>query len=322
MKFFSGIERERKDNTLWVERWRPKTLDDYIGTDELKHLFQTYINDNDIPHLLFYGKAGIGKTTLAKIIVNSIECDHIYINASDENSVDVVRTTIKSFASSVGFKDLKVVILDEMDYFSPNAQAALRNLMETFSQHTRFILTCNYHEKIIDPIISRCQSFELTPLSRKDVAITISKILTNEGISFDPSTIALIVNQSYPDIRKCINNAQRNSKFGKLKINEQSMIAADYKLKILSVLKEYKSVNGIKRSEAFNKIRKIVADNRIRDFPDMYRFLYDNMKEFVSEENELKVIVAIADSQYRDSFVVDSEITFMSGIIQILNVIK
>lgn len=315
MKFFSDIERDRKDNTLWCEKHRPKNLDTFIGSKSIKETFQNYIDTNDIPHLLFYGKAGTGKTSLAKILVQNIECDYLYINASDENSVDVVRSKIKSFASSIGFKDLKVVILDESDALTPQSQAALRNLMETFSQHTRFILTCNFHEKIIDPIVSRCQVYELAPLSRKEVAVHLSKILTNEGVSFDPKDIALIINQSYPDIRKCINNCQMNTKSATLRIDEDKVIASDYKLKILQQLKDYSSKN---KKKTFTAIRKTIANNKVRDFSELYRFLFDNIDEY-AKGKEAETIVILADSQYRDGMVVDHEITFMSCIVQLLN---
>ncbi len=162
MSFFAN-ENNKKEHSLWVEKYRPQTLSEYVGNEIVKETIQQYLDTNDIPHLLFYGKAGTGKTTLAKLIVNTIKCDSMIINASDENNVDTVRTKVKNFASSVGFAGFKVIILDEFDYMTPNAQAILRNLMETFSKHCRFILTCNYIEKIIDPIQSRCPSFAPAP---------------------------------------------------------------------------------------------------------------------------------------------------------------
>ena len=159
MSFFEQKE-EMVDNSLWVEKYRPIKLDDYVGNEHLKEKVSGYIESEDVPHLLLFGRAGTGKTTLAKLIVKSIECDYMVINASDENNVDTVRNKVKNFASSQGFKKYKIIILDEFDYMTPNAQAILRNLMETFSKHCRFILTCNYVEKIIDPIQSRCKPFK------------------------------------------------------------------------------------------------------------------------------------------------------------------
>ena len=182
---------QNREHTLFVEKYRPVSLENYIGNQHLKTKVSKYINTGDIPHLLLHGKAGTGKTTLAKLLVSNIDCDQMYINASDTNSVDTVRNQIKVFASSVGFKDLKVIILDECDFLTPNAQAALRNLMETFSRHCRFILTCNYVERIIDPIQSRCQSYQIIPPSKKEVAIHTSKILNTEGITYDNNDIVV-----------------------------------------------------------------------------------------------------------------------------------
>ena len=172
-------------NTLWVEKYRPSSLDTYIGNDHLKSKVSVYIESGDLPHLLLYGKAGTGKTTLAKILVNQIECDYLYINASDVRRVDDLIPKVRNFASTIGFKDNKIITLDEVDYISPHSQAALRNLMETFSKHCRFILTCNYVERIIDPIQSRCQSFQIIPPSRSEVAQRMVQILKEEDIVYE-----------------------------------------------------------------------------------------------------------------------------------------
>ena len=223
-------------HSLWVEKYRPTDLSTYIGNEHLREKVGVYLESGDVPHLLLYGRAGTGKTTLAKIITKNIDCDYLYVNASDENKIDDVRNKIKTFAASVGFKDLKVVILDECDYLTPNAQAALRNLMETFSKHCRFILTCNYVERIIDPIQSRCQPYKIVPPSRKDVAKQMVNILNEEGATYDLDDVALIVNAGYPDIRRVINSAQRQVVDGKLKVDVNSVIQSDYKIKLLESL--------------------------------------------------------------------------------------
>jgi replication factor C small subunit len=221
MSFFEK-ETVKTENTLWVEKYRPQTLKDYIGNDLLKEKVQSYLDNNDVPHLLLYGKAGTGKTTLAKIIAQTIECDMMIINASDENNVETVRNKVKNFASGAGFKGFKIIILDEFDYMTPNAQAILRNLMETFSRHTRFILTCNYHEKIIEPILSRCQTFAVNPPSKKEVAVHVTEILNKEGIRYDVKDVADIISSFYPDIRRVMNTCQLQSSKGELKVNKQS----------------------------------------------------------------------------------------------------
>ena len=263
-------------HTIWTEKYRPTELSDYIGNDSIKSKVKVYLESGEIPHLLLYGKAGTGKTTLAKLIIKNIECDHIYINASDENNVDTVRTKVRDFSSSVGFTPLKVVILDEADYMTPNAQAALRNLMETFSKHTRFILTCNYVEKIIDPIQSRCQVFGVTPPSRKDVAERLLFITKTETIVEDKEAIVTIVNSTYPDIRRSINALQRQIVDDKIIIDEASLLEADYMTKVLDELTSGKS---------FTKIRQIIADSKVKNFEDLYRYLFDNIDQYANDPN-------------------------------------
>ena len=299
-------------HTLWVEKYRPNTLEGYIGNDSIVNKMKTFIEGGDIPHLLFYGRAGTGKTTLAKVIIQNIECDHIYINASDENNVDTVRNKIRDFSSSIGFSALKVVILDEADYMTPNAQAALRNLMETFSKHTRFILTCNYVEKIIDPIQSRCQVFGVMPPSRKDVALRLAHICNTEQVKFDPANIGTVVNSTYPDIRRSINALQRQIVDGNLVVDKTSIIAVDYMTKVLDELKT---------NRKFNNIRKIIADSQVKTFEDLYRFLFDNIDEFASTKVS-NCIVIIAEAQYQDTFIVDKEINVMAMFSKIISALE
>jgi len=299
-------------HSLWVEKYRPKDLSTYVGNEHLKEKVKVYLESEDVPHLLLYGKAGTGKTTLAKIVVNNIDCDYMYINASDENKVDDVRNKIKTFASSVGFKSLKVIILDECDYLTPNAQAALRNLMETFSKHCRFILTCNYVERIIDPIQSRCQSYKVVPPSKKEVAQQMVNILKEENCTFELDDIALIVNAGYPDIRRVINSAQRQIIDGKLTIDTSSVIQNNYKLQLLEMLS-----NGSK----LNDIRKLIADNSISDYSELFRLLYDEVDNY-GNGKQAECILNIAEAQYQDVHVVDKEINFMSVIIRLIRILK
>jgi len=299
-------------HSLWVEKYRPTDLSTYVGNEHLKEKVKAYLESEDVPHLLLFGKAGTGKTTLAKIITSNIDCDYMYINASDENKVDDVRNKIKTFASSVGFKSLKVIILDECDYLTPNAQAALRNLMETFSKHCRFILTCNYVERIIDPIQSRCQSYKVVPPSKKEVAQQMVNILTQENCKFELDDIALIVNAGYPDIRRVINSAQRQIVDGKLKIDTSSVIQNNYKLQLLEMLS-----NGVK----LNDIRQLIADNSISDYSELFRLLYDEVDNY-GKGKQAECIMNIAEAQFQDVNVVDKEINFMSLIIRLLRILK
>ena len=299
-------------NSLWVEKYRPDTLEGYVGNEHILEKVKIYIENEDVPHLLLYGVAGTGKTTLAKIITNQIDCDVMYINASDENSVDAVRDKIRGFASSMGFRKWKVVILDEADYLTPNAQAALRNLMETFSKSTRFILTCNYVEKVIDPIQSRCQTFAISPPSKKEVAKRLYDILNEEGVEFQNEDLAILVNSGYPDIRRVLNAAQRQVVGGKLKIDTTSTIQANYTDDVIKVLQKSGDIK-----QQFTEIRQIIADSKVKDFTPLYRSLYDEVDNYASGKVG-QTILNIADGQYKDAMVVDKEINVMAMMLNIL----
>ena len=306
---------ERLEHSLWVEKYRPTTLDTYIGNEHLKSKVSVYLESGDLPHLLLYGKAGTGKTTLAKLLVNNIECDYMYINASDENSVDTVRNKVRGFASTMGFKDYKIIILDECDYITPNAQAALRNLMETFSKHCRFILTCNFVERIIDPIQSRYQSFQVIPPSKKEVAVHMTNILKEEGIASKVDDIAGLVNAGYPDIRRVINSCQRQCVDGMLVVDKQSLVESDYKMKLMEIIKKEN------KKDAFKGVRKLLADSQVTDFAELYKLMYDEVDSY-GTGHIAECILIIAKYQLSDSQVVDKEINAMAMIIELLGVIK
>jgi len=309
---FFEQEEQKVDNSLWTEKYRPYKLEDYVGNEHLKSKVEGYLETGDVPHLLLYGKAGTGKTTLAKLIVRSLDCDYMIINASDENNVETVRNKVKNFASSMGFKKYKIIILDEFDYMSQNAQAILRNLMETFSQHCRFILTCNYIEKVIDPIQSRCQTFQIIPPTKKDVAVQISKILNSEGVKFEPKDLVPIIDSAYPDIRKVINTCQLNSIKGELKVDTQNLLENDYKMKVVDILKS----NDDKRNK-YMKARQAIIDSKVTDFTELYTLLYDRVDEYAP--NNPNVILLIADGLYKCSMSIDKEIPTAATIINIIN---
>jgi replication factor C small subunit len=222
-----------------------------------------------------------------------------------------MRTKIKSFSSSVSFKKMKIVILDESDYITPNAQAALRNIMETFSKTTRFILTCNYADRIIEPVQSRCQTFEIYPPNKSNIAKHVHGILQKENIDYEQSVLAEIVNSYYPDLRKIINCIQKQSVTGKLVLDEITLLESDYKQKILQLLKK-------PDKKTWKAIRQVVANNKVRDFSTAYRFLYDKVEDYTNEEAG-QVLLIIAQYQHWDSMVVDKEINFMACIVSILD---
>jgi DNA polymerase III delta prime subunit len=303
------------EHGLWVEKYRPTNLDEYIGNGEIKAKVKIYLESGDIPHLLLVGPAGTGKTTLAKLLAKNTDCDYMYINASSENSVDIMRNKIQDFCSTVGFKQFKLIILDEADFLTPNAQAALRNLMETFSRYTRFILTANYAEKVIDPIQSRCQVFKVVPPSKRDVAMRVAEILTTEGVTYTIEDIGTIVTSGYPDIRRVINSAQRQTVSGVLKIDKYAMLANDYKLRLLEHLK------NDSKAQAFNNIRQLLADSQVSNYTELYKLLYDTLDEW-GKGHVAPCVLIIADAQATDAFAVDKEIHVMAMVIKLLAEIK
>lgn len=297
-----------KKHTLFTEKYRPDTLEGYIGNKDFKTSLQQWISTNDVPHLLLCGGAGTGKTTAAKLIVNNINCDYVYINCSDENGIDTIRDKVKSFASAATFKPQKVVIMDEADFLTINAQAALRNVIETFSLTTRFIFTCNYVERIIDPIQSRTVVFELTPPSMKEVAMKCLQILDKEGIKYQKPDVANIVKQTYPDIRKSLNLLQSSIKEG---ILEPSRILTNFNKTADQIIELLKSHN-IKN---FTTIRQIVMDSNIRDYNELYRILFERSDEFT---DSAMATLIIADYQYKSLMAPDKEITFCACISKLL----
>jgi|TARA_R110000822_G_scaffold12938_2_gene46499 DNA polymerase III delta prime subunit len=305
-----------QEHTLWVEKFRPNTLDGYVGNEMIINKVKIYLESGDVPHLLFYGGAGTGKTTLAKIIAKNVDADIMYINASDENNVDTVRTKVKNFASTIGFKRWKIVILDEADYMTPNGQAALRNLMETFSKTTRFILTCNYVEKIIDPIQSRCQVFGITPPNKKEVAKRIAVILDELKISYSNKDLVVIINAGYPDIRRVLNGCQRQVIDGKLHIDEESLVQANYMTKLLDILQGTSD-----KKTSFQQIRQLINDSKVKDFTALYKFLFDEIDDY-AKGHIASIILILAESQYQDAFAVDKEIHIMAMMIKLINEIK
>lgn len=297
-----------KKHTLFTEKYRPDTLEGYIGNEDFKSSLQQWIDTSDIPHLLLTGTAGTGKTTAAKLIVNNINCDFIYINCSDENGVDTIRDKVKNFVSSASFKPLKVVIMDEADFLTVNAQAALRNVIETYSMNARFIFTCNYLERIIDPIQSRTVIFELTPPSMKDVALKCLQILDEEKVAYERNDIGGIVKQTYPDIRKSLNLLQSSIKDGVL---EPSRVITNFN----KTSDEIITLLATKSIKNFNTIRQIVADSNIRDYNELYRVLFERADEFT--DSAIATLI-IADYQYKSLMAPDKEITMMACISKLL----
>jgi DNA polymerase III delta prime subunit len=298
---------------LWVEKYRPSTIDGYVFRDNhQKEQIQSWIKQKSIPHLLFSGSAGIGKTTLAKILFNELEVndlDVLEINASRTNSVDDVRDKIINFVQMIPFGDFKVVLLDEADYLSPNAQAALRGVMEEYHTTARFILTCNYPNKIIPALHSRCQGFHIERVDVTEFTARIATILMEESIEFDLDTLDTFVKATYPDLRKCINTVQMNSMDAKLHTPEKGDSGqADYKIEMVRLFKTGK----------ISEARKLVCGQvRPEEIDEIYRWLYDNVAIFGEEAIQDKAILIIKQGLVDHTLVSDPEINLAATLIRL-----
>ena len=293
-------------HALWVEQYRPKTFDDYIFHDDShRRAFLSMVADKTIPHLLLSGVQGSGKTTLSKILVTALDIDPtdvLIINASDENSVDTIREKIKGFITTFAMGSFKVIQLEEADYITPQGQGILRMMMEEYSDNARFILTCNYENKIIPPIKSRCQQFRFKAPDRDDVTEYAASVLIGEKVKFDINLLDLYVSAGYPDIRKIVNMLQQNSVDGKLEAIAAEREAEDYKFKLLEL---------IERSKWQDARVLACANVPAEEWEDVYRFLYDNLHKSPSYEDPNKWeagIVIIAEHLYKHTSVADPEI--------------
>ena len=298
-----------KDHGLLVERYRPIELENYVGNEHIKKTIKQYLGQNDIQNLIFYGPAGTGKTTLAKLIVKNLDCDFLYINASDERGIETIRDKVSGFASSASFKPLKVVILDEADFLTIQAQASLRNVIETFSRTTRFILTCNYVERIIDPLQSRCQTLKVVPPSKQDIAYHLMDVFKSEEVDCSADDLKIIVNQYYPDIRKMLNTIQLSIQDSEVVIDKSILVSSNY---MTSVLKEL-----TKKKPNWREIRQIIANANVQDFEELYRYLYDNASIY-ADGMEGMVAVYINEYSYQSNFRIDKEINAMALIAKLI----
>ena len=300
-----------KEHTLFVEKYRSKGLNEYVGNENIKATIAKYLEQNDIQNLIFYGGPGTGKTTLAKLIVNNLECDYLYINASDERGIETIRDKVSGFASSASFKPLKVIILDEADFLTIQAQASLRNVIETFSRSTRFILTCNYVERIIDPLQSRCQVLKIVPPSMKDVARHVAGVLDKESIQWDKEALGTIVKQFYPDIRKILGTAQLSTVNNVLKLDKSILVSNNYIEQV---------INELKTSKNWKNIRQIIADSNINDYDELFKELYSRVSDY-ADGREGMVVITLEEYQYHSNFRIDKEINITACIAKIISVL-
>jgi len=304
----------KREHTLWNEIYRPNKLENFVGNEQIKQTIAKFLNQNDIVNMVFYGPAGCGKTTLAKLIVNNLNCDYLFLNASDERGIDTIRDKVQGFSSVASFKPLKIVILDEADFLTIQAQASLRNIIETFARTTRFILTCNYVERIIDPLQSRCQVLKIVPPSKQEIAYHIIDILKKENVGIGTDDLKLVVNQFYPDLRKMLNTLQMGVTGDEIVVDKSILVSSNYKNQILMELCK-------PSTKSFNNIRQIIADSGANDYEDLFRFLFDTVEKYAPMDIG-SVIIYIEEYQYHSNFRIDKEINICALISRILLLIS
>ena len=303
------------EHLLWTEKYRPQSIEDCILPERLKKPFQEYVNQNNIPNLILSGGPGVGKTTVAKAMCNEIGCDFMVINGSDESGIDIFRTKIKNYASSMSLAGgRKVIIIDEADYLNPNStQPALRNAIEEFAGNCSFIFTCNYKNRIIEPLHSRCAviDFALKNGEKAKMASAFFKrvqsILQSESVEFDDAVIAELVKKHFPDFRRILNELQRYSQFGKIDTGILSQIAD------VSIAEIVKSI----KEKDFSSIRKWVSSNEI-DSNTLYRKIYDVLYDTMKPQSIPQAVLILADYQYKAAFVADQEINTVACLTELM----
>jgi len=302
---------------LWVEKFRPKTINEYVFRDEeQKYQVQGWIDSGAIPHLLFSGAPGVGKTTLAKVLLNELEVneyDVLEINASREGKVDDVREKIIGFVQTIPFGDFKVVLLDEADYISPNGQAALRGVMETYASTARFILTCNYPTKIIPALHSRCQGFHIDKIDKTEFTARVATVLVTEGVDVDIDTLDSYVKATYPDLRKCINLVQMNTIDNKLvSPQENDKATADYRLAVVDLFKQGKILEA----------RKLLCNQvRPEEMDELFRWMYDNLELWsTTQDGQDKAVLIIANGLRNIPMVADQEINLSACLVELCQI--
>ena len=302
---------------LWTEKYRPKQVGDYVWRDDdQKSQVETWIKAGSIPHVLLSGSPGVGKTTLAKVLINELDlepADVMEINASRERGIDIIKNKITNFAGTMPFGRFKIVLMDEADYLTPEAQAVMRGVMETYADNCRFMLTCNYPNKIIPALHSRCQGFHVDKIDHTEFTARCATILVTENVDFELDTLDSFVTAAYPDLRKCINNLQMASVEGKLMApREASGSTADYRLKMVDLFK----------AGQVTAARKVACANvRPDEMEEMFRWMYDNLQLWSkTEEGQDKAIIIIRNGLVNHALVADPEINLSATLVELATI--
>jgi replication factor C small subunit len=304
--------KKAKTNSIWYKKYQPTQLEDYLGSGVVKNRIKSLLDKNDIPHLLFYGPAGTGKSTLGLLIAKNLDCDYKYINASDENGIDTIREKVKDFCEAGSFKPMKILILEEADFLTAAAQGALRNTLDEYDDSVRFIFTCNYVAKIIEPLRSRFEDHKIVASSKAEIARRVCHILDAESVKYELTDVAKIINRNYPDVRSTIKELQSLTDD-----NNELVITSGEDTKLHNAILNELKTPGPK---TWYTLRQIIADAQLDDYVPIYRFLFDNLSEF-SKGHDAELVLFIDEHLWRSQVISDKEITLATMFAKVLGVI-
>ena len=312
-----GIFKNHEE--VWVEKYRPRTFDDLICDKEIKQKLISFVKNQDVSNLLLEGPAGTGKSSIANLLVKEIDCDFKEINASNDNGIEAVRTIIMQFCMTASFSKIKIMVLSEFSEFTPQGQGALRDIMEKFSSNTRFIMTCNSVDRIIEPIRSRAMEFKIIPPSKDKVYERCAFVLKNEGVEYDDLEMRQTVDFNYPDVRKCIQSLEQQTIDKVLKLNKEFFKLLKHQEKIIELCKTVNEENVYLKVK---EVRQLLSDAKVKNYTQLYRYLFDKIDDYCPKNKVVKVIITLEEGLKYDSFIADKEINVIATIIKIFELLS